>query len=661
LWCLCSVALFAVLTMIRSTKEAIGSSSSNGDPVNPQQERRQARDGREQQQQQHSEEETVAPIGATTNSAGASNAANNDGERRRKAMMAAAAADPPVQQQAQPLRDLLPEPRPSDRDRTVSWGHGLPPPHTSDAAGAGSCCSVPRRDRQQQQRPPTASFGRSGGRIGLEDIVQGGGGYEHEAESAILKAFDRHRSHCRADISTLSILSGIPADVAHDFDDLGPAAGDSDDEEDGEERAGNNNSNGERQRQRPLINVNSRTGFRNKPDPTSSTVDQALQTFTKAMMAMHNHDAEHPTHPESATAGGSPVGLKNSDRTPSSSEGLTRNVLPFRRRSVKSLRGTVRTGTFAGTSGKGGGGGIPTGTEHEDDDDDDWSTERGNSNKQKTDNSAQVDEEMGRLGGGAQWPGPRSGRKLHRSKNQQRSAGMDSSSSSSSVDDWDAWAEFFRPRRRKFLRFLHTVLIHILLPITGVACILYYLVHNPKIRQGSATASASFLLLFGCRQIITLCLALSMQALVIDFLGLSTKVLLRLLGPILTLLIVQSKGWVHVLFWWCIFDFALLSGDHPFAHHWLYFQDAVGVFNGNNPSGHIVDNVWYIRYLMAGLCVSLVVAIKRFLLGLYLGRQTYSHFGQQLAKVTGKMLLVSEVAGLAKTIESNKARLPQTR
>lgn len=46
-----------------------------------------------------------------------------------------------------------------------------------------------------------------------------------------------------------------------------------------------------------------------------------------------------------------------------------------------------------------------------------------------------------------------------------------------------------------------------------------------------------------------------------------------------------------------------------------------------------------------------MVAIKRFLVGLHLGRKQFMHHGEQLAKVMNKMLVVSEVAALAKYLE----------
>lgn len=122
---------------------------------------------------------------------------------------------------------------------------------------------------------------------------------------------------------------------------------------------------------------------------------------------------------------------------------------------------------------------------------------------------------------------------------------------------------------------------------------------------------------------LTFSLALVVQAIVIDILGVGTKVILRMMGPFITLLIVQSKGWPFITFCWAIINFGLLYGKHPFAHNWGYFQDAIGLFNADNPSGDVVENEWNRRALLIGVFVSLFVALKRFLVGLVLGRQTF--------------------------------------
>lgn len=54
------------------------------------------------------------------------------------------------------------------------------------------------------------------------------------------------------------------------------------------------------------------------------------------------------------------------------------------------------------------------------------------------------------------------------------------------------------------------------------------------------------------------------------------------------------------------------------------------------------------------LCLSVVVSIKRFVIGQHLGRQQSAHYGQPLARAMQEMLLIGEVASLARHIERSK-------
>jgi hypothetical protein len=119
-------------------------------------------------------------------------------------------------------------------------------------------------------------------------------------------------------------------------------------------------------------------------------------------------------------------------------------------------------------------------------------------------------------------------------------------------DDFDSWQTFFRPRKEHVWTYLKRLVCYIVIPFIGIAAILYYLAGNPATgtavhRDDPGTkASASWWLLFVVRQFVTFSMSLGIQALVIDFLCVGTRAMVRLLGPILTLLIVQSKGWPFV-------------------------------------------------------------------------------------------------------------------
>ena len=114
--------------------------------------------------------------------------------------------------------------------------------------------------------------------------------------------------------------------------------------------------------------------------------------------------------------------------------------------------------------------------------------------------------------------------------------------------------------------------------------------------------------------------------LLIDFLALKTRVLLRMFGPIATLIFVQSKGWPFQMGSWAFFSLLLNSGDNPFARHWLFYQEGIRMFNDSNPTGNITNGEWNRLILWNVILLSVAVAFKRFLVGLYLGQRTYGMY-----------------------------------
>jgi hypothetical protein len=170
--------------------------------------------------------------------------------------------------------------------------------------------------------------------------------------------------------------------------------------------------------------------------------------------------------------------------------------------------------------------------------------------------------------------------------------------------DFEDWLKFKRLSLYAYVKFM---LFFLILPAIGVAALLFYFVGNPpcgtsqqckdalqtpqaditKVTNSTSTgtdivtltkqifvgASASWWVLFVCcRQPITLSMALATQAFIIEFLALRTKWSVKIVGPFVTLFIVQSKGWPFILFWWSVYDFVLLYGSSRWARHWLFWQ-----------------------------------------------------------------------------------------
>lgn len=243
--------------------------------------------------------------------------------------------------------------------------------------------------------------------------------------------------------------------------------------------------------------------------------------------------------------------------------------------------------------------------------------------------------------------------------------------------DFNEWLKF---SRKGVWTYLKIIFFYLIFPSTGVAALLFYVFENPPcgtqaecikfqnsfrrnatdteesdgslrslIIGRSETASISWWLLFlGARMVITFSLALAAQGYIIDFLALRTRWFVKVFGPFLTLMIVQSKGFPFILFAWGCFNFLLLYGNGKFARHWLYFLDEVDLFNDTNPSGGIPASDTYQTVLILFIVIGSIVAIKRFWVGLYLGRQTFLRYANDLKAIIRKAIIVSQVASLAR-------------
>jgi hypothetical protein len=235
-----------------------------------------------------------------------------------------------------------------------------------------------------------------------------------------------------------------------------------------------------------------------------------------------------------------------------------------------------------------------------------------------------------------------------------------------------------------------------MLPALGIASILFYLADNPPYGKCETSAgcnprnekaSASWWVLFiGCRQIVIACLAVLTQGLCIDFFALRTTMTVKLLGPMFTLFLVQSKGWPFCCFFWGVFNFALVVGDSAFSNHWLFWQDLIGLMNARNPPGYVTSSTAFYRVVSVAMGMGVAVAFKRVAVGLYLGRRTFgkifslslvlsSHrsynlfltfyflsfapflsaqYSERLSKVMNEMLIVGELARFGQAMEERK-------
>ena len=95
-------------------------------------------------------------------------------------------------------------------------------------------------------------------------------------------------------------------------------------------------------------------------------------------------------------------------------------------------------------------------------------------------------------------------------------------------EDLNTWQNFFSPRRDTFWVFVKRMLLYIVIPLTGIAAILFYFGGNPRTGLSEDGApgdrpSVSWCLLFAVRQVVTFSIALALQSIIIDFLCVGTS------------------------------------------------------------------------------------------------------------------------------------------
>ena len=232
--------------------------------------------------------------------------------------------------------------------------------------------------------------------------------------------------------------------------------------------------------------------------------------------------------------------------------------------------------------------------------------------------------------------------------------------------------DFFEPKKTTIALYFRVVCLYIAAPLLGIAAILFYAADCPPTGRlvnggqpdGNGTlwntkgepvdpsqASFAWWLLFAVRQLVTFTIAKFAETIFVDYLTIRARGTIHVLGPWLTLFILQSRGWPSTVALWSIANFSLLYGSSEFVQHWVYWQDAIGLFTRENPSGNVVNSDWNLKILAIALALGIAVSLKRLLLGLYLGKRTFNAYADQLASIMQNILMISEVAALAKSFE----------
>ena len=110
----------------------------------------------------------------------------------------------------------------------------------------------------------------------------------------------------------------------------------------------------------------------------------------------------------------------------------------------------------------------------------------------------------------------------------------------------------------------------------------------------------------------------------------------------------------YIICFWAVLDFVFLYGSYEFPKHWLWWQNKLDLFNATNPVVGVTDNETYMRLLISCIFVGVTSSMKRLFLAIYLGRREVAHYGPELEALMAKMILIGEVANLARDIENKR-------
>jgi hypothetical protein len=163
-----------------------------------------------------------------------------------------------------------------------------------------------------------------------------------------------------------------------------------------------------------------------------------------------------------------------------------------------------------------------------------------------------------------------------------------------------------------------------------------------------------FLFLISCcagRQLVVLELSRLTQYIVIDKITLSTRIVAKILGPLVTILCIQSKGWPFVVAGWGSWDLLLLHGNNDFQQHWLYWS-GLAIYSKGNSGSYILESDGYLRILLAMVVAGVATAIKRTAVTIYFGKRNFEDYKPKLELILNDIILISEVAELAEEAEN---------
>ncbi len=185
-----------------------------------------------------------------------------------------------------------------------------------------------------------------------------------------------------------------------------------------------------------------------------------------------------------------------------------------------------------------------------------------------------------------------------------------------------------------------------LVPALAVSAFLFYHLGNPSPQVFGNDSTLSWWILFAMRNYMTLQLAYGTEYVLVDVLALRTTLLLEVVGPLITLYIIQAKGWPLVSIFWGLWSLALIQNGEA----WLAWTE-IEMFSADNHDGGILSGDTYLEVLTSLITIGTAVTIKRTVLALYLGRRIYFHYKKKVERVMLEMLLITEVSDLSQAID----------
>jgi hypothetical protein len=195
-------------------------------------------------------------------------------------------------------------------------------------------------------------------------------------------------------------------------------------------------------------------------------------------------------------------------------------------------------------------------------------------------------------------------------------------------------------------------LIMMAVPMFLFSALLYYGFNNPILHflnLPGMNVTMSWWLNFGGRQIIVFELARMTQWILVDCILLGTR-LTKFLGPYVTLVGLQARGFPFLITVWALLDIVLLRGTSRFHIHWLYWtckynvacllcqisvhvsnvvgiimyivvRSAWSIYSQGNSGAFILASDLYLRVLLSMILIGLATTVKRVVVALRFGKR----------------------------------------